>query len=42
MQIYTHVMEEVQKETAAKMDAILPPAPAVTDVVTNPISKRAN
>ena len=43
MNLYAHVIPAMQKEVAARMDAILaPPTPVATTAATKPISERPN
>ena len=36
MQTYAHVLPEVKRETATKMDEILSPQPVATNIATKP------
>lgn len=40
MQTYAHVIPEVQRQVATKMDEILGPKPVATTVATKPVSER--
>jgi integrase len=40
MQTYAHVLPEVQREVATKMDEILAPKPVATRVATKPVSEQ--
>ena len=40
MQTYAHVLPEVQRQVATKMDEILRPKPVATTVATKPVSGR--
>jgi integrase len=42
MQTYAHVLPEVQKQVATKMDEILAPKPVATSVATNAVITRSN